>query len=390
APKLSGYSTPVQFQEAFEIEEALDQASAAQNVRLQSYAATGIAMLVAGLVILSSLSMGVNERIRQYAVLRAVALSRGQVGWLIVLEGLSLGVFGLLAGLMASWMLLQMVGRLFSQVLYHGIGIGVWSLALATVAMLGGAVIASLIPAYRAMRVRPLDAMAPRPAMEVDSRLLKPSVLLGLSFLLVNPLLTFVFPPQTEKMVYASMAIGFVTMAIGFVLLAPLLVRAVDAWCSPLVSRVFAIDPKLLASQLSSRLWRSVGAAVSLAFGLGLFLSIHVWGWTMLEAFIPGEWAPDALAAISPGLSAEQADAVTQLKGVHAERCSPLVVEQPRLLHDLTGSAERASITRQDNVIVVGIDPQISLGGNEPLLNVQWVEGNPQDAVERMRLGRAC
>jgi putative ABC transport system permease protein len=43
---------------------------------------------------------------------------------------------------------------------------------------------------------------------------------------------------------------------------------------------------------------------------------------------------------------------VAALPGIDAERCAPIVVGQPRLREDLTGSAERASVTRQDNVVI--------------------------------------
>ncbi|AMV31549.1 Macrolide export ATP-binding/permease protein MacB [Pirellula sp. SH-Sr6A] len=390
APRLNRYETPVQFQEAFEIEEALDQAAAAQNLRMQSFAATGIALLVSALVVMCSLSMGVNERIRQYAVLRAIAFSRIQVAFVIVMEGFLLGLGGLLFGLLASWLLLTIVGWLFAKVLYHGISIGTWSVTLASISMLGGALIASLIPAIRVMRFRPMDAMAPRPEIVDEPRFVRLSLLIGSILVAINPILTFLLPPGSEPATYVRMAVGFVTMAVGFTLLAPLVVCWVDQFGSPLLARVFATDQKLLSSQISSRVWRSVGASVSLAFGLGLFLGIHVWGWTMLEAFVPGPWAPDALAAVSPGLALNQLNNVREIEGIHTQRSTLVVVEQPRLLQDLTGSATRATITRQDNIILAGLDPGVAFGGDDPLLKLRWIEGDPSRAIEKMQSERSC
>lgn len=390
APKLSRYKTPVQFQEAFEIEEALDQEAAAQNVRLQSFAATGVAMLVAALVIHSSLSVGVNERSRQYAVLRAIGFSPGRVAGLIVIEGLVLGLSGFVVGLAASWLLLSITGQVAARILYHGVHIGYWSLALAALAMMGGALAASVVPACRAMRVKPIDAMAPRPAGVEDPRFVGLSLVAGLVLVAINPMLAFVFSPTSERGVYFAMGIGVVTIVGGFALLAPLIVRTVDSLASPILARLLAVDPKLIASQLSARLWRSVAAAVSLALGLGLFFCIHVWGWTMLEAFIPGDWAPDAMAVFSPGISEEQVVALNGISGIHENHCTKMVVEQPRLLQDLTGSAERASITRQDNIILVGLDPKVALGGADPMLSVEWVAGDPAGAIQSLQAGRAC
>lgn len=187
------------------------------------------------------------------------------------------------------------------------------------------------------------------------------------------------------------MTFGFATMALGFVLIAPAVVALVDRCGSPVLARILVLDPKLLASQITSNLWRTVGAAISLAFGMGLYIGIQVWGFTMLEAFIPSPWAPDALVAFRPsGISPEQAATVAILPGVDRSRATPIVVEQPRLLEDLTHSAARPSVTRQDNVVIVGLDPQIAFGGKRPLFELEWVAGTPSEAVVKMKDRRGC
>ena len=51
-------------------------------------------MLVALLVVMCTLSMGVNERVRHYAILRSLSFTKFQVGQLIALEGIFLGGLG--------------------------------------------------------------------------------------------------------------------------------------------------------------------------------------------------------------------------------------------------------------------------------------------------------
>ncbi|TWU35752.1 Macrolide export ATP-binding/permease protein MacB [Novipirellula aureliae] len=403
APRLSDHAVPLQFQQAFEIEEALDQASAAQNVRMQSYAATGVAMLVAMLVIYCSLSMGVTERIRQYAILRAVVLTRGQVGLLILIEGLVLGGTGLVAGVALGWSLLKVAESLFGDLLYHGVAVGTSSFALATIAAIGGAMLASLVPAYQATRVKPIDAMTSGMGFQhMVSRtqagnmchdqippFMIPTVIIGLVLLAVGPLIAFVIPPSEDR-IGLAMAASFACITIGFVVLTPSIVVFVDRLLGPLLAHVFDVEPKLLASQVTSNIWRSVGASVSMAFGLGLFVGIQVWGFTMLESFVPGDWTPDAMVLMKPGLPPDQVSSITELSDVDASRCLPLVVEQPRLVDDIMGSADRPSVIRQDNVIIVGIDPAGAFAGERPLLELEWVAGTPEEAVKRMQQGHAC
>jgi putative ABC transport system permease protein len=389
APRLSSYKTPLQFQEAYEIEEALDQASEAENVKLQSYAATGVAMLVAMLVTFCSLSMGVTERTRQYAVLRAIAFTKWQIVSLIVIEGLVLGAMGLIAGILVGWGLLQIVEQLFGSLLHHGILLGGRNLTLAMLASLGGAFLASLFPAYKSTCVKPLDAVAPLHQTQISRSPGWFRLMLGLSLIAVNPLLTFVFPPN-ENSVGLAMAIGFLCSSVGFFVIAPSIVVWVDRYVGPTFARWLRIDPKLLTSQITSHLWRTVGAAIAMAFGLGLFVGIQVWGFTMLESFIPGTWTPDAIVMLHPGLKPEDAEQLANHPDVDPQRCLPLVVEQPRLVEDLTHSAERPSIIRQDNVVIVGLDPARAFLGDHPLLTLEWVAGDPRDAVKQMQNGGAC
>lgn len=390
-PKLSRFATPVQFQESIEIEEKLDEAAALDNVKLQSYAATGIAMLVALLVIFCTVNMGVTERVRQFAVLRAVVLTRSQLCLLIFAEGLLLATIGFVGGLVMSWLILMVAGQWFARLLHHGATIGVQSLLLASVATFGGALLAAAIPAWRATRVRPIDAMAPRQHSSSAFVLPIPLLLVGALLVAVNPVLTFIFPPAHESQVMAYLAVGFLSTAVGFVLISPGIVALVDRLLGPLLARVLGIDPKLLASQITSNLWRTVAAATSLAVGMGLFIGVQVWGFTMLDAFIVGPWAPDAIIAFNPtGLPLEHVEQIARIPTVSAAQCLPIVVEQPRLLEDITGSAERASVTRQDNVVIVGIDPRRAFGNEQPLFEVEWAAGDRATAIAQMESGRGC
>ncbi len=391
APRLGRFTTPVQFQEAHDIEEALDQSASADNVRLQSFAATGVALLVALLVIFSTVNMGVTERVRQLAILRAVALTRVQVGGLIALESLVLAAIGFAAGLAAGQGMLALVARRSAAILHHGAGIGKHALELAAVAAFGGAVLAMFAPLYRAVHVRPLDAMGPRPDADHARGFSWRTLVAGAVLIALNPVLTFVFPPAFGRDIAVRAVLGFVATAAGFVLIAPLVVAFVDRWLGPWLARLLWLDPRLLASQITTHVWRTVGAAVSMAVGLGLYVAVQVWGYTMLDAFIPGPWAPDAVLSFLPdGLAPEEAAKVASLPGVDPERCLRIVVEQPRLLEDLTHSAERASVTRQDNVVIVGLDPVQALGGPRPLFQFEWVAGSPESAVAAMQKGHAC
>ncbi|NLE37331.1 MAG: ABC transporter permease, partial [Pirellulaceae bacterium] len=121
------------------------------------------------------------------------------------------------------------------------------------------------------------------------------------------------------------------------------------------------------------------------------FVAIQTWGYSMLEPFVPGDWSPDALVCITEGGLPDEAVAeVARLDGIRPSRCLPVAVEQPKLAEDITGSSERQSVARQDTVVMMGVEPEAALAGSDPVLNLGFVEGSRDEAIEAMRTRRGC
>lgn len=387
-PKLASLSTPGQFQEAHDIEEALDESASADNVRMQARMATVVSMLAALFIIFSTLNMSVGERVRQLAILRAVALTRTQVGLMVILEGLLLGTLGFIAGCAVGKILMDLAVRSVPELLEDGAVVGRNSILLAAVCSYGGAFLASLWPAVRAMRVRPVDAMVPPPSLNRVGIGWKP-VAAGLLLIAIYPVLSHGLDHHDDRPFASFMLVGLACLSTGFLLLGPAIVQLMDRFGGPLVARVLAIPRELLASRLSGNPGRTIATAFAMTVGLGLYTGIQVWGHTMLSGFLPGPWAPDALIGFRPGgIPLKDAAKVAEFPGVI--RSLPVIVEQPRLKEDLTHSAGRATVVRQDNVVIVGIDPMQAFAGDHPLISFEWVAGSRDEAVRLMTSTRAC
>ena len=136
---------------------------------------------------------------------------------------------------------------------------------------------------------------------------------------------------------------------------------------------------------------RTVGTAVAMTIGLGLFVAMQTWGYSMLAPFTPGDWAPDVVVSIAPsGVPDAEVDAVRRVKGLVAGRFVPLAVKQVKFADDPTGSKIRPSATRQDSCVMVGLDPVAALGGDDPLFPFRFVEGTREAAIARLQGGRTC
>ncbi len=373
-----------------DLETALEQNRMASSSRMQAYSATGISLMAALFIIFTTLSMGVHERIRQFAIMRAVALTRAQIALMITLESLVLALIGWGGGLAAGWGLLKIISHTQPTLFPNGASLGSWCILLTGASAFGGALLASLIPAWKATKISPMDAFSP-PSTFHRFHLPTAAVAAGLLLICVNPLLVFVVPMPDSSRYFIHAAIGCTTLAIGFLLLTPLAMLLAERIFGPLISKCLFIDPRLLKSQLTGNMWRTLGTTISLSIGLGLFMATMTWGYSMLQPFVPGDWAPDALFAFqSGGIPDSEMDSILQIKGLRKEQCLKLAVDQPNLADDITGSEARQSVTKQGNVIMIGLDPQAAFGGTSPLLKSKFVQGDPEEAIQKLKQGRYC
>lgn len=390
ADRLAKLGAPVSVVDLQAARERLARSSSASGSRTLAYSATGMALMAALFIIFTTLSMGVSERARELAVLRAVGLTRGQVAALVFLEALALALVGWLGGLVAGWGLLAVVARARPELFADGAALGPWCVGLTAVAALGGAIAAAVVPAWRATRVAPLDAMAP-PHVAPPARWVAWAAAVGPALLAVGPVLVHLVPMSDTARTWAYALVAYPSMVVGSVLLAPAAIVLVEAAAGPVLARLLGLPPRLLASVLTANLWRTLGTTVALAVGLGLFVATQTWGYSMLAPFTPGDWVPEMLVGFEPaGLPDDQIEAVRRVRGVVPERCLALAVEQPRLARPPARGSGGSSILRQDNVVVVGLDPELAFGGDRPMLAPTFTAGDRASAVRKLMAGRAC
>jgi predicted lysophospholipase L1 biosynthesis ABC-type transport system permease subunit len=113
------------------------------------------ALALAALGIYGVLSYAVAQRRQEIAIRMALGAQQGGVLWLVLRQGLLLTVAGSAAGILAAWL----AARALAAVLF-GVGPGdPAALAGATALALVVALIACVLPAWRASRLDPLAAL---------------------------------------------------------------------------------------------------------------------------------------------------------------------------------------------------------------------------------------
>lgn len=117
------------------------------------FAATALMLAIIGLYGL--LAYWVGQRTREIGVRAALGAGRGQLIALVVGQGVTLAVIGVIAGGLAA----AGLGRFVETQLYAVSALDVVSFAVTAGVMIGTAFVASLVPAFRALRVDPITAL---------------------------------------------------------------------------------------------------------------------------------------------------------------------------------------------------------------------------------------
>jgi putative ABC transport system permease protein len=118
-----------------------------------------LALIVGGIGVMNTMAMSVIERIHEIGIMRAVGWSKRRIALLILSEAVGIGLLALGLGLALGYLAAELFtdrGGL-SQLAEPDFTAGVfaWGLAFA----LGVAVIGALYPTWRAIRLRPIEAL---------------------------------------------------------------------------------------------------------------------------------------------------------------------------------------------------------------------------------------
>ena len=123
-----------------------------------------VAMVVGAFLVGNTLAMTVGERTRELGLLRAAGTTSRQVLGIFLRQGIALGVGGAVLGILGGIVLASgMIGFLSSTraALVVGLPLPPLGLLLAFVLGLGVTLVSALIPAMRAARLSPVDALRP-------------------------------------------------------------------------------------------------------------------------------------------------------------------------------------------------------------------------------------
>lgn len=339
-----------------------------RGLRLLSYMSGAASMLTATFIIFSALSMGITERQRTLAMMRAIGATRGQVAKLVLLEGLFISLLGIAVGVPAGMLWVTLLKLRFTDLFPAGIIFSMGGIGVASATSLLSAVAASMLPAYTASRVSPVQAMNAHGADAAGQRIPWKAALAGLLLIGIDPYIFYGLWPAMAQgaagtlRLWLHFALGLPMLMLGFFLLAPLFVWTLEKILAPLVAFILVVPIGLLRQQLSGGLWRAAGTAAALMVGLSSLVVMQVQGHTVIGGWRLPTKFPDIFIFGSELIPWKDIDQLQNLPGIQSGRLMPVVITTPSGDSSVDLLAGMASLgPKNPTVMFFGVNPAQAL-----------------------------
>lgn len=355
------------------------------GLRILALLGGAVTMVSAMFIIFSTLSMGVAERQRSLAMLRAVGATKAQIARLVVFEGVTLSVIGAAVGTAIGYALAASITLMLESWFHLEPALDWFGVLSASGIALAAATVASFLPAWQAMRVDPLEAMTPL-AQPSQSRFPAASALIGTALVAIDPILLFM--PLDVEMArdirfYSHFAIGLPAMMIGFLLLAPAFVWTLSRVLAPILAVILRVPYSLVTEQLGGgSLWRSAGTCAALMVGLATLIVMQVQGTSSLNSWKLPNRFPDVFIFTRSlsGLSDAQQEKLRSSSLLVREDVMPIATFSPEVGGGLAGLI---GTRLPGNTMFVAVDPENAFR----LMELDFRQGSPAEASRLLKQG---
>lgn len=274
---------------------------------------SSVALFTAFFIILSTLSMGMVERIGQLGTLRCLGMTRWQLAVLVLGEASVVGGVGILLGIPIGLGL----GKITVYVAKEYIGYFAVSHSGMMLAITGGAVTTlagAVLPMFQTLRVSPLAAS------RVQSQP-TPGILawvfgaVGVAMILRHEWMLAHIP--ANKLYHSQNALLAVALLYGgYAFVVPAVIRIAGFVTVRVAAAVMRLRYRLLADQVGKAVWRSSAICCGLMVGLSLIVTLIVHsesiaaGWDFPSGFF------EAYVYVNPPVNRAKAEDALLVGGV--------------------------------------------------------------------------
>ncbi len=244
-------------------------------------ALSGAAVLVGAFIIFNTFSITVAQRSREFALLRALGVTRGQIVRVVLAEAAVIGLIASALGIVAGIGFASGINALFDAsgygIPHSGAVIAPSTLVIGFIVGLGVTTVSSVAPAVRAMRVSPIVAMskaprAPSRRARRFTRLAAAGVLLLGAVLIAQGL----FGSGSANGRLGGLAGGSILCFIGLAMLARYFVGPMAGAIGKPIEMIFGTSGRLARENAERNPGRTAVTSAALMVGLGLVVFVAV------------------------------------------------------------------------------------------------------------------
>jgi putative ABC transport system permease protein len=243
-------------------------------------ALAGAALLVGAFIIFNTFSITVAQRVREFALLRSLGATRGQIVAAVSGEALVVGGIASLLGIGAGLGFATGLGALFDAAGFgiprSGLIVAPRTVIVSVLVGVGVTLVAALVPALRATRVPPVAAMGGSPPPSPRARRWAPWAAGLVTVVGLAALLAGLFGSGSATARMGGMAAGAVLVFVGVSLAARWFVRPVAAAIGLPIERAFKVPGQLARENAMRNPARTAATSAALMVGLGLVVFVAV------------------------------------------------------------------------------------------------------------------
>lgn len=332
----------------------------------------------AALIIGTTLSVGIQERVRQFGQLRCIGASRGQLVLFLLADALVMlaigAALGTLLGVGLSAGLVAYFPNFFASYEVTWVSLGIAFLCGGMATLIGAA-----IPIWQITRVSPMSAVtavarATRPS-RVWVAALAGAVCLGVQGSL------WAFAPSRDLRFYSYVALGIPLIFTGWCLLAPGTLVLLEKAGAPLLGWLFGVRPTLLRNAWSRTPWRAGAMIAALMIGVTLFTTVRARGASLMASWTAPARIPDVICKkLLGGFNGRTLEAVKE-RNPELREVTTFDYFGVRLTDRVF---QLGQIFSEGETTFIAVDPR----SFTRMVELEYIQGDPETSVRKLAEGQ--
>ncbi|MDP8968659.1 MAG: ABC transporter permease [Actinomycetota bacterium] len=360
----------------------------------------GIAVFVGAFLIFNTFSIIVAQRVREFAMLRTLGATARQVLTVVLAEAALVGLLASLLGIAGGFAFVELVEAAFEAVGFSlptsGLVLNASMVAIAIAVGVGATVVSALVPALRATRVAPLEALRESAGAQTTPtrRRRRKLIAILLAALGVGLIALGLFATDATGAALLRMGLGLVCVFIALAMLG-------DSYVPPLASaigwplpRLRGVTGQLARENARRQPGRTAITAAALMIGVTLVVFVGVFTDSIkasIDETLERQFAGDVAIVNTDGFSpipSRIAQELARFEGVETVAAVAQAPARVRGVDDaiVLNGLDRAGVAKiADFEWIEGSDSLLAgLGPKDALVEQSWAEDNSVAVGDRI------